>query len=81
MRVNSVAPGAIETDMWSTPLAQRRRARASSRDTSALRRVASADDIAPVVLFLASDASRYITGETLSVDGGMHATVNLYPSV
>ena len=80
VRVNSVAPGAIETDMWSTPLAQPG-VRDELEGHIALRRVGVADDIAPVVLFLASDASRYMTGETLSVDGGMHATVNLYPTV
>jgi NAD(P)-dependent dehydrogenase (short-subunit alcohol dehydrogenase family) len=43
--------------------------------------VGVADDIAPVVLFLASNLSRYMTGETTVVDGGMHATMNLYPTV
>jgi len=80
VRVNSVASGAIETDMWSTPLAQPG-VRDELEGHVALRRVGVAEDIAPVVLFLASDASRYMTGETLSVDGGMHATMNLYPTV
>jgi NAD(P)-dependent dehydrogenase (short-subunit alcohol dehydrogenase family) len=36
----------------------------------ALGRLGTADDVAPVVLFLSSPAARYITGETLCVDGG-----------
>ena len=80
VRVNSVAPGAIDTDMWRAPLA-REGVRRHVEGHVALRRVGVAEDVAPVVLFLASDAARYVTGETLSVDGGMHATMNLYPEV
>ena len=80
VRVNSVAPGAIETDMWRAPLAQAG-VREQLEGHVALRRIGVADDIAPVVVFLASDASSYMTGETLSVDGGMHATMNLHPPV
>jgi len=43
-----------------------------------LKRWGTAEDIADVVLFLASDASRYITGETIAVDGGM-AGLNAEP--
>ena len=80
VRVNSIAPGAIETDMWRAPLAVDG-VREQLDAHVALRRLGVADDIAPVVLFLASDASRYMTGEVLSVDGGMHATMNLHPPV
>ncbi len=80
VRVNSVAPGAIETDMWRAPLAQPG-VREQLEGHVALRRLGLADDIAPVIVFLASDASQYMTGETLSVDGGMHATMNLHPPV
>ncbi len=37
----------------------------------ALKRWGDADDVADVVVFLAGDASRYVTGETIAVDGGM----------
>jgi NAD(P)-dependent dehydrogenase (short-subunit alcohol dehydrogenase family) len=48
---------------------------------TALRRLSAPEDVADVVLFLASDAARYLTGETISADGGLVRTLNLYPSV
>ena len=71
IRVNSIAPGIITTAIWE-----------ESRNTIpglietmaggvALKRWGDSDDVADVVLFLASDAARYVTGETIAVDGGM----------
>jgi NAD(P)-dependent dehydrogenase (short-subunit alcohol dehydrogenase family) len=77
IRVNSVAPGAVETDMW-----VRNRAIPGVIEQvealTPLRRWSTPDDIADVVVFLASDAARFVTGETLSVDGGMAKTTDLY---
>ncbi|SBW18687.1 SDR family NAD(P)-dependent oxidoreductase [Protofrankia symbiont of Coriaria ruscifolia] len=68
IRVNTVAPGYTETDqMAGLPAA--RRAQAEAR--TALGRLAQPEEIAGAVLFLASDAARYITGATLHVDGGI----------
>ncbi|WP_131765024.1 SDR family NAD(P)-dependent oxidoreductase [Candidatus Protofrankia californiensis] len=68
IRVNTVAPGHTETDqMAGLPAA--RRAQAEAR--TALGRLAQPEEIAGAVLFLASDAARYITGATLHVDGGI----------
>ncbi|MGH9115906.1 MAG: SDR family oxidoreductase, partial [Acidimicrobiales bacterium] len=44
-----------------------------------LRRWAVPEDIAVVIVFLASDAARFVTGETVSADGGMARTLDLYP--
>jgi len=41
-------------------------------------RWATPEDVADVIVFLASDASRFVTGETISPDGGMAATLDLY---
>ena len=66
---NVVAPGFIETDMTRVlPDAQRQ----AMLSTIALGRLGSVEDIAQAVLFLASPAAGYITGETLHVNGGMH---------
>ncbi len=68
IRVNTVAPGHTETDQM-TGLPAARRAQAEAR--TALGRLAQPEEIADAVLFLASDAARYITGATLHVDGGI----------
>lgn len=68
--VNAIAPGVIETDMSSQVV---RRAKDFILDSIALRRMGRAEEIARVVVFLASDDSSYITGEILHVDGGFRA--------
>jgi 3-oxoacyl-[acyl-carrier protein] reductase len=67
IRVNAVAPGLIETAMTSEMPSQ---AREHYLNTIALGRAGSPEDVAPVVTFLASDAARYVTGQTVVVDGG-----------
>jgi 3-oxoacyl-[acyl-carrier protein] reductase len=67
VRVNAVAPGLIETAMTAEmPEA----ARAQYLRQIALGRPGSPDDVAGVVSFLCSDAARYVTGQTIVVDGG-----------
>lgn len=66
--VNVVAPGFIDTDMTKVLTDDQRAAMLSQIP---LGRLGSADDIADSVLFLASPAGAYITGETLHVNGGM----------
>lgn len=68
IRVNAVAPGVVETDMSS--FAKTETGRDATLAMQALKRVAQPDDIADVVAFLASDAARWITGDTVRVDGG-----------
>ncbi len=67
--VNTVAPGFIDTDMTKAlPEAQRE----SLLTAIPAGRLGSPEDIAAAVLFLASDAASYITGDTLHVNGGMY---------
>lgn len=67
--VNAIAPGATETplntDSWTEDV------RATYRDRIPLRRIAAPEEIADAVLLLASQESRYITGQVLNVDGGL----------
>ncbi|HPS53695.1 MAG TPA: 3-oxoacyl-[acyl-carrier-protein] reductase [Phycisphaerae bacterium] len=69
VRVNCVCPGFIETDMTSV-LPQE--VKDIAQQIIPMQRMGTADEIAKAVAFLASDASSYVTGQTLSVDGGMH---------
>ena len=68
IRANAVAPGIIETDQ-AAGLTPEQRARYSN--LAALARLGAPDDIAGVVLFLASDLSRFVSGVTMNVDGGI----------
>jgi NAD(P)-dependent dehydrogenase (short-subunit alcohol dehydrogenase family) len=68
IRVNAVAPGVVETDMLNFTKADAGRDVALSMQ--ALKRLAQPDDIGGVIAFLASDEARWITGDTIRVDGG-----------
>ena len=74
IRVNAIAPGAIRTPIntaaWETPAAY-----ADLMTLVPYKRIGEPDDIAQAAVWLASDASDYVTGATLFVDGGM----TLYP--
>lgn len=66
--VNAIAPGLIATDMSRGVLAL---SDSVVRERIALRRIGKPADVAPLALFLASDAAGYITGQVIHVDGGM----------
>jgi 3-oxoacyl-[acyl-carrier protein] reductase len=66
--VNAIAPGFIETDMTSD---LNEELKGNILKAIPMGRFGSADDIADAALFLASPAARYITGQVLTVDGGM----------
>ncbi len=68
IRVNAVAPGVIDTDM--SKFAKTEEGRQFTIGMQALQRIGHADDVADVVAFLASDASRWVTGDTIQVGGG-----------
>ncbi len=68
IRVNAIAPGVINTDMSS--FARTDAGRDFTLGIQALQRVAGPEDVGPVVAFLASDDARWITGDTVRVDGG-----------
>jgi len=68
IRVNAVAPGVVETDMSS--FAKTEDGRDFTLSLQALKRVAQPDDIGDVIAFLASSGARWITGDTIRVDGG-----------
>jgi hypothetical protein len=68
IRVNAVAPGVVETEM--SNFARTDAGRDFTLGIQALKRIAQPDDIGAAVVFLASDEARWITGDTLRVDGG-----------
>ena len=69
VRANAISPGLIKTDfaraLWEDPVRLER-----AENQTPLRRIGEPEDIAGVALFLASDASAYVTGQNLVADGG-----------
>ena len=68
IRVNCVCPGPTDTALLAT---MDDKLRAGLERAIPMRRIGQPADIAPVVVFLASDAAGYVTGQTLSVSGGL----------
>lgn len=74
IRVNAVCPGFIDTPWFGKglPGAAVDRIRANAAESTPLKAASTAEDIAAAAVFLASPASRHVTGETLLVDAGLH---------
>jgi len=68
IRVNALSPGTVDTDMVrnNPPAAQEAMAKASL-----MRRAAEPDEVVGLALYLASDASSFVTGTTINIDGGL----------
>ena len=73
VRVNAVAPGPVATEMLERFVGGDQQAKEGFLATMPARRAASVDEIAQTILFLASDKARYLTGQSLAVDGGYTA--------
>ena len=69
IRVNAIAPGIVKTD-FAKALYEDPKAAALAAHMTCLKRLGEPADIAGAAVFLASDAARYITGQTILVDGG-----------
>lgn len=76
VRVNAVAPGAVETNIWNVPGLTPEQSAAHEKsitDGIPMGRMAQPDEIANVVAFLASDQASYVSGAVFAVDGGAGA--------
>ncbi len=76
IRVNAICPGPIETPMIGEMRAKSADVAAFDRNVAgqtALKRIATAEEVADLVAFLCSDESRYITGAAIPIDGGKAA--------
>jgi meso-butanediol dehydrogenase/(S,S)-butanediol dehydrogenase/diacetyl reductase len=80
INVNAVCPGVVGTAMWDILLDAKSRRQGISREQvweswmeqTPLKRPQTPEDIASVVLFLSSEISRNITGEAISINGGLY---------
>ena len=68
IRVNAVAPGVVDTEM--SNFTKTEAGREAVLGMQALKRIAKPDDVGGVVVFLASEEARWVTGDTIHVDGG-----------
>ena len=70
VRVNAIAPGLIRTD-FARALWEDEAALAQRNGSTPLRRIGEPEEIAGAVVYLASDASAFMTGQTMVIDGGV----------
>jgi NAD(P)-dependent dehydrogenase (short-subunit alcohol dehydrogenase family) len=70
IRINAVAPGPVQTDMLDRFVNRDEAAKAGFLSTIPMRRSAHPDEIAEAIVFLAGDGPRFITGQTVCIDGG-----------
>jgi len=74
IRVNAIAPGIVRTRfseaLWDNPVIRER-----AEDSIALGRIVEPEELVGGVLFLASEASSYVTGQTIVLDGGHFSSV------
>lgn len=75
IRVNAVSPGPVETPILKQFRTVLGDARVDS-DIARVGRAGTAADVAPVILFLCSDAARWINGANIATDGGLEAAIN-----
>lgn len=73
VRVNAVAPGPIQTDMLDRFVGRNDDAKAGFLASLPAGRAGTVDEIAQTIVFLASDRARYLTGQSVAVDGGFTA--------
>lgn len=73
VRVNAVAPGPVQTDMLERFTGGNADAKAGLLAMMPAKRGATPDEIAQTIVFLASDKARYLTGQSIAVDGGYTA--------
>lgn len=73
VRVNAIAPGPVQTDMLDRFVGGSEEAKTGFLDSIPAKRAASVDEIAQTIVFLASDKARYLTGQSIAVDGGYTA--------
>lgn len=71
--VNAVGPGIIKTPLTTAYMDQFPERVTATIEHTPLRRLGEPEDVADVVAFLASDGARFITGQTIYVDGGISA--------
>lgn len=71
INVNCVSPGLINTEMWNTVRDTNPKLAQAYEGLVPWKRLGEPEEVAAAILFLASDAAQYITGQTLSVNGGV----------
>ncbi len=73
IRANCICPGVIDTEMIQSHMLNAQGARDAISERTPIGRIGTADDIAQLALYLASDVSSFMTGQAIAIDGGMTA--------